>query len=136
MRLYLLNRRIGDFFEVGFTPAGALHARPCHLRWKRWTFDARAGRTIVSGVSGSWRAQRDVCRSRGAQPFSFCSILHLGSWRSTRGRFSCRELFCFINQNSNVKTALPTPRVIEPAIARSFEVWRVLRRDEHGLGAC
>ena len=74
MRLYLLNRRIGDFFEVGFTPAGALHARPCHLRWKRWTFDARAGRTIVSGVFGSWRAQRDVCALAGCATVFF--LLH------------------------------------------------------------
>jgi len=34
---------IGDFFEVGFTRAGALPARPCHFRLMHQTDYARKG---------------------------------------------------------------------------------------------
>ena len=53
-------RYIGDPFQVVSTRAGALPARPCHFRVKRRTYDARASRSSLSGVSASSCARRDV----------------------------------------------------------------------------
>jgi len=53
-------RYIGDPFQVVSTRAGALPARPCHFRVMRRTYDARAGRSSLSGVSASSCARRDV----------------------------------------------------------------------------
>jgi|AntAceMinimDraft_1070359.scaffolds.fasta_scaffold05922_5 hypothetical protein len=44
-------RYIGDPFEVGFTRAGALLARPCHFRVKRQTdWGARGSIELIWGL--------------------------------------------------------------------------------------
>jgi|AntAceMinimDraft_1070359.scaffolds.fasta_scaffold15880_3 hypothetical protein len=65
---------IGDFFELGFTRAGAFSARPCHFSVKHRTYAARMGQSSLHGVSKSSCARRDVCSLAGGAtvflPFS------------------------------------------------------------------
>ena len=70
---------IGVFFEVGFTRAGALPARPRHFRVKSWTDYAQKGQSSLSGVSGLLCAQREVCALGGPTVFLLHSSMGLVS---------------------------------------------------------
>jgi hypothetical protein len=113
-------RYTGDSFEVGFTRAVALPARPGHFRVKHRIHDARAGRSRLSGVFWVVVCARGRVRALRVRNVFVLSILH---WRGARGAprgagSLGRELFCKCRKNK-LKTA---SRRDEPAIARSIDV--------------
>jgi len=78
---------IGDFFEIGYTRAGALSARSCHFWAERSTVDVRAvPNELIRGLWVVFRASRRV-RARGG----FTAFLHHSSLADWGSRRSARD---------------------------------------------